>query len=286
MTRLKGLLFKARHISGRRANSRGGFLSCSIHYHRTKLKVAKGKSSANTASWCHVVLIDLPLLVGHRAVGRLEFRIVMVSPRWRPLVYAAVAILLIWGLAVAGFRMAKHARVTAEKVAAYVADTDLVQLKGEARARALARLAEMINALPVEERRKIRLERSVWSWFEEMTEQEKTSFVDATMPSGFRQMLTSFETMPEEQRKRVVDDALRRLRRARAEFETGRGREPDTNAPILSPELESRIRTIGLQSFYGQSSAQTKAELAPVLEEMQRSMESGRPFRGPGRFHQ
>jgi hypothetical protein len=93
-------------------------------------------------------------------------------------------------------------------------------------------------------------------------------------------MLTSFEQLPQEQRRKAVDDALRDLRRAREQTAGGTGGEAEgTNAPVLSPELEAKVRTMGLQAFYSQSSAQTKAELAPVLEELQRVMETGRPFR-------
>ena len=116
-----------------------------------------------------------------------------------------------------------------------------------------------------------------------MSEDERAAFLDATMPTGFKQMLTSFEQLPEDKRRRTIDDVLKRLREERAQIEAGdSGNIPDpSNAPpVLSAELQARIRTIGLKTFYSQSSAQTKAELAPVLEEMQRVMESGRPFRG------
>ena len=48
---------------------------------------------------------------------------------------------------------------------------------------------------------------------------------------------------------------------------------------MLNQELQDKVTQMGLQTFYGKSSAQTKAELAPFLEEMQRTMESSRMLR-------
>ena len=173
--------------------------------------------------------------------------------------------------------------MTAEKVRAYAESVDISKLSGAARAKAIRELEDMLNALSLEERRKARVERSAWSWFDRMTEEEKAAFLEATMPTGFKQMLTSFEQLPEEKRRKAIDDSLRRLRETRDQTAggLGSGKQGGTNSPpVLSDDLQAKIRTIGLKTFYSQSSAQTKAELAPVLEELQRVMESGRPFRG------
>ena len=207
----------------------------------------------------------------------------MVSQRWRLVLFCGLAVLAIWLVALAGYSIAKHRKMTAEKVKAYAASVDLSKLSGDARARALKELADMINALSQEERRKAQMDRLAWNWFSEMTEAEKADFIEATMPTGFKQMLTAFEQLPDDKRRQTIDDALRRLREGggRPGFGPRGGNRQGTNAPPpLSPELQARIRTIGLKTFYSQSSAQTKAELAPVLEELQRVMESGRPFRG------
>ena len=207
----------------------------------------------------------------------------MLTQRWRPVLFSLLAVLLIWVVAVAGYLIAKNSRLTADKVRAYAESVDLSKLSGDARARAIRKLAEMLNGLSVDERQKARLERIAWAWLERMTEEEKAGFIEATMPTGFKQMLTAFEQLPEDKRRRSVQDAVARLREAQTRLLVSGAELPPgvTNGVLsLSPELQARIRTMGLNAFYSQSSAQTKAELAPVLEELQRVMESGRPFRG------
>jgi hypothetical protein len=202
----------------------------------------------------------------------------MLSQRWRPVVYSVAGIFVIWVVATAGYLIAKNSKMTAEKVKAYADSVDLSKLSPDARARAIQELAKRINALSADERRRTRLDRTSNRWFEQMTEEEKGEFLEATMPTGFKQMLTAFEQLPEDKRRKSVDDALRRLREAQTKFGSGTNQPSGTNA--LSAELQAKVRTIGLKTFYSQSSAQTKAEMAPVLEELQKVMESGRPFRG------
>jgi hypothetical protein len=206
----------------------------------------------------------------------------MISQRWRPVCFALLAVVAIWLVAMIGYAIVQNRKITEEKVRAYAASVDLSKLSGDARARAIQRLEDMLNALSLEERRKSRLDRLAWSWFNQMTEAEKADFIEATMPTGFKQMITAFEQLPDDKRKQTIDDAMRRLREDRGGpgLGPGRGRRQGTNGPPpLSDELQAKVRTIGLKTFYSQSSAQTKAELAPLLDELQRVMESGRPFR-------
>lgn len=190
---------------------------------------------------------------------------------------------LAWALGWTGYNLARHSRMTVDKVRTYVSSLDLSTLSGARRAEAIAELARRINALPLEERRRVRLEQAWRSWFDQMTEPEKSGFIEATLPSGFRQMLASFEQMNETNRRVAVDDGLKRLREARTALEREGGLPPweGTNRPPeMSEELRQQAIRLGLKTYYSESSAQTKAELAPLLEEMQQMMESGRFLRG------
>jgi hypothetical protein len=205
------------------------------------------------------------------------------NARYRPVMFAAAALMAVWLAALGGYALSDHFKMTGEKLRAYLQGLDLSKLSGAARAKALRELADKINALPPDQRRQARVDR-LWSqWFGEMTEEEKGQFLDATLPSGFQQMLVSFEQQPAEKRQKAIDDAIKRLREAR-DNPPPKSNPPDpndTNAPpVLSEDLQKKVTTIGLSSVYGSSSAETKAELAPLLEEIQKNMESGRMFRG------
>src|SRR6266850_1486668 len=181
----------------------------------------------------------------------------MLVQRWRPVFVALGAVIVIWVVALACYSIARNSKPTAEKARAYAGSMNLRNLSGTARRDAIRKLADMLNTLSPEERRKARLEGIARKAFDEMTE---------------------------EKRRRAIDDTLRRLKEAQQRDPATMGAEGQNNGtnkpPVLSKELEQKVRTIGLQTFYSQSSAQTKAELAPVLEELQRVMESGRPMRG------
>jgi hypothetical protein len=215
----------------------------------------------------------------------------MINPRRKALIYGVAALVAVWVVALAGYLVAQSRRMTADKVRAYLRHVDLDRLTGEARAQALRDLAAKLNALPYEERRMARLDREWQRWFVAMDDQEKGQFIEATLPTGFKQMLGAFEQLPPERRRKTVDDALRRLKEAREQVASGEVRPEDwgtnappdwgTNAPpVITEELRQKVITTGLKSFYSQSSAQTKAEVAPLLEELQRMMEGGAFLRG------
>ena len=206
------------------------------------------------------------------------------TQRQKPLIYALVGFAATWMITYAGYHLAKNSRMSVEKVQAYAHSVHLRDLTGSARRKAILGLANRLNALSLEERRRARMGRIWQQWLDEMTEVEKAFFIEISLPTGFKQMLTAFGQLPEDKRRKTIEDAVARMREAQEKFG---GEEPPlpagTNNTPFSPELQEKIATLGLKTFYSESSAQTKAELAPLLEELQRLMESGAAFRGPRR---
>lgn len=200
----------------------------------------------------------------------------MTNPRYKPLLIAAMVLVAVWVLAWIGMRLAANARMTSEKVVAALRATDLEKLNAEQRAKRLRELADKLNALSGDERRIARADREWDHLWKQMSDAEKSEFIERTMPTGVKQMLTAFEQLPEDKRRYAITNAVARMRAQREKGESpggNEGREP------LSDEVQKTMVTTGLKTFYAESSAQTKAEVAPLLEEMQRMMQSGQLFR-------
>jgi hypothetical protein len=203
------------------------------------------------------------------------------SQRYKILLYGVVSALAVWLIAFGAYQIAASRTVTLDKIRAYAESVDLAKLSADERAKAIQKLADMLNRLSFEDRREARLARLWEKWFAQMTEDERAQFLEATLPTGFKQMIGAFEEMPSERRQRAINDAVRGLREAQTQMAKG-GAPMPTNAVMLSEDLQKRAATLGLKTFYSESSAQTKAEMAPLLEELQRMMEGGRFMYGGG----
>src|SRR4051794_12857891 len=101
----------------------------------------------------------------------------MQTQRWRPVFVALGAVVIIWAVAITGYTIAKNSRLTAEKARAYAESVDLARLSKAERQKAIKKLAEMLNGLSPEERRKAQLEGVARKLFDEMTEEEKAAFL-------------------------------------------------------------------------------------------------------------
>lgn len=250
-------------------------------------ETGNGNQQSGVAQIAHAICSRSGGNIPGFAAAPFSLNLEIVNPRRRILTTAALLLAAAWGMAFAGYEIARHLRVTPEKVRAFLHDTDFPHLTGPARAKALRRLAELLNALSLEERQQARFQGEIDRWMLAMTDEEKGQFLEATLPTGFRQMISAFEQLPEEKRRQAIANSLKGIQEARQRFaaqeQTGTPL-PETDSerrPMLSPELQERAVKTGLQTFYDTSSPQMKAELAPVLEALQESMNSGQLFSPP-----
>jgi len=189
--------------------------------------------------------------------------------RTRTVTIGLLLIALLWAVALAGMRWADERKVTAAKLATFVESTDLASLSGEQRRGFIDDLADRVNRLPFEQRRDLRLDRTLERTFFAMTEAERDRYLDLTLPRGLSQMMEALNNMTTDQRREIVDRALEDLRRA----ERDRGR---TGEDRLGEQAARRIINEGMASYFSDASAETKIDLQPVIEQIQAVMQQRR----------
>lgn len=189
----------------------------------------------------------------------------------KPLLIAVLAIAAIWGgvAAVMGLT-AKHTS-TPEKVRELMEAAPWYEdesLSGAERRKYLDEVIAHVNRLDFEQRRESREDnRDVGQHFmDSLTVEERHRFIEQTVEQHFKSVMKAFNEMSREERQRIVAQARRDMQRNSPD---------DRNMQRLREEDEQVYEHVvekGLGAYYEEASAETKMDLAPLMEEMQQRM--------------
>ena len=178
------------------------------------------------------------------------------SGTWRVLILLG----LIWVLAGGVLFWMRTVQPTPATLEAYLEKHPLENLPASEREKVITAAAHHINRLSFEQRQTLRRSGTDRRFFKQMTEEERKRFLDLTLPVGFRQLMGALNKMNPEQRKKMVQRALRSLERE----------EPEINDRINREAVQQMIAQ-GMDSFYQDADSEVKLDFAPVIEELQRS---------------
>lgn len=177
-------------------------------------------------------------------------------------------LLVIWAIVGGVIYLARGAKPTPASVMEYLAGHPAEGLSPGERAQSIEKVAAQLNQLAYEERREVRMSRKLDGFFKTLTPEEQTRFLDLTLPTGFKQMMEALNKMTPEKRKKFVSKALEDMKRREGE-----------ERPEDQPEMDSNGQKIidqGFRSFYSEASAETKMDVAPLIEQLQKNIQGAR----------
>lgn len=200
---------------------------------------------------------------------------------------ALVVLLVVWGCVWAVRSYAGSRKITAERVNREVETANFADWSGQANApdaaeaarreKELRKIATMVNGLDFEEREKNRDNRGGENFFRKLAPAEKSLFIELTVMETMSRFMEALDAMKPGQRKKFVEQGLRDIREGRTEAEMARADE-------LGDDLLDKISQGGMKAYFEKSSADTKLDLAPLMEAMNETMQGlrGNEF-GPHR---
>jgi hypothetical protein len=153
---------------------------------------------------------------------------------------------------------ASASRPTAESVRKYVNTLNLDALNGTGRARAIAKVEDMMNHVTFEERQDLDRDAIGRDFFKKLTPEEQVAYLDATLPTGFQQLMDSFNKMDPARRKDIVNHALEEMKKRDGQ-----------NMVDPNNQLAQHVLDQGIKSYYRDANADVKMDLAPLMEQMQ-----------------
>jgi len=189
------------------------------------------------------------------------------------LVKVGVVLALIWGLVWGVMTITGVFRETPEKVIAYMESHPLAEEEDvDKRRKIIGTLAEKLNQLDHVQINEFggnpeRSREQGEKFFKNMTPDEQLFFMEKRIGKAFNQMMNAFNDMERSERKQLVERTLKRMRDDDGErMQLQRLEETD-------PAATERIVNEGLRAYYQEASAETKLDLAPLMEQMQRNLQ-------------
>ncbi len=191
------------------------------------------------------------------------------------MIFKAIAVLaIVWTVVFVVRSFAASKKVTAERLdqeLSALAFDDWSENPGagevaKIREKEIRRVAEMVNQLDFVEREKNRNSRTTEDFFRKLSYNEKDLFIDLTIVESMTRFMEALDQMPEQQRREFVERGLREIQDGRTEEEMARAAE-------LDEQLLSKISEQGMRAYFNQASADTKLDLAPLMEAMNEVMQ-------------
>jgi hypothetical protein len=191
-------------------------------------------------------------------------------------IQALLLMILVWAVVWSVRTYAGSKKITAESVNAEIdkagfadwSDPELTMSPADAKRREekLRYIAEMVNRLDFQEREKNRGNRAPEDFFSKLNTAEKNLFIDLTVRESMANFMAALDAMPPEQRRKFVEQGLR-------EVSEGRTAEDIERMEALGEDLVQKISQEGMRAYFEKSSADTKLDLAPLMNAVNETMQ-------------
>ena len=145
-----------------------------------------------------------------------------------------------------------------------------------AREEHIREIARIINQLDFREREKARENRVAEDLFWQLSAGEQILFVDLTIKESMNRWMGSFDGLDKQEQKKFVERALK-------DIEDGMADEDVERMEELGAEMVEKIMNEGFRAYLENTTAETKMELAPLMESMNEMMQGlrGQDWEGP-----
>ncbi|MDA0768555.1 MAG: hypothetical protein O3A87_12665 [Verrucomicrobia bacterium] len=183
---------------------------------------------------------------------------------------------VVWLVAIGAQRLFGGMKASAAKLEAEVREANFADWEGEEevpdaaegrrREEQLRKVAVILNGLDFREREKLRDSGVDRGFFRRLAKPEQVLFFELTYEEAIKRMMEALDGLSPEDRKKFVEKGLKELEEGLAQEDMARMKE-------LGDDLLERAAKEGFQEFMQTASAETKMDLAPLMEAMNEAMQ-------------